>query len=117
MFATMAAFSSETRTGFARDLDILQASAEATAHTQQGLRLTDLAGVTGREKTQLFRALARLEHEGLVVRDDASRRFMLGRRLSHFAALTVEARLLAVARPAMRRIMLQLGETVHLCIR
>lgn len=102
--------------GFSRDLDILQELAEASAHAREGLRLTDLAVATGREKSQLSRALARLERSGLVTRDDASRRFVLGWRLYHFAAMTAEARLLRLAQPAMRRLVMEVGETVHLCV-
>jgi DNA-binding IclR family transcriptional regulator len=106
----------KANTGFARDLDILEALAEAMARTREGLRLTDLATVTGREKSQLSRALARLETNGLVTRDEHSRRFTLRWRLFHFAAITAEARLIALAQPAMRRIVIHLSETVHLCV-
>lgn len=102
--------------GLSRDLDILEALAQSTAHARVGMRLTDLAGVTGREKSQLSRALSRLEQAGLVARDETNRRFILGWRLFHFAALTAEAHLLALAQPAMRRIVSQLDETVHLCV-
>jgi len=106
----------EAKGGFSRDLDILNELAEASAHTREGLRLTDLAAATGREKSQLSRALARLERTGLVTRDDASRRYVLGWRLYHLAALTAETRLLGLAQPAMRRIVIEIGETVHLCV-
>lgn len=102
--------------GFVRDLDILEALSEAIARTGEGLRLTDIATVTGREKSQLSRALSRLEKAGLVARDDTSRRFGLGWRLFHFAAMTAEARLTSRAQPAMRELVASLGETVHLCV-
>lgn len=102
--------------GFVRDLDILEALSEAIARTGEGLRLTDIAAVTGREKSQLSRALSRLEKAGLVARDDTSRRFGLGWRLFHFAAMTAEARLTSRAQPAMRELVASLGETVHLCV-
>lgn len=102
--------------GLSRDLDILEALAQSTAHAGVGLRLTDLASVTGREKSQLSRGLARLEEVGLVSRDDDSRRFVLGWRLFHYAALTAEAHLVSLAQPAMRRMVAQLDETIHLCV-
>jgi DNA-binding IclR family transcriptional regulator len=102
--------------GLPRDLDILEALAQSTAHAGVGLRLTDLAAVTGREKSQLSRGLARLEEAGLVARDETDRRFLLGWRLFHYAALTAEAHLVSLAQPAMRRIVAQLDETVHLCV-
>lgn len=103
-------------TGFTRDLDVLQSLAQATARTHEGLRLTDIAASTGREKSQLSRALARLEMSGLVARDVDSRRFVLGPRLFDLAALTAESRLLTRAQPSMRRVVVSLGETVHLCV-
>jgi DNA-binding IclR family transcriptional regulator len=102
--------------GFVRDLDILEALSEAIARTGEGLRLTDIATVTGREKSQVSRALSRLERAGLVARDDTSRRFGLGWRLFHFAAMTAEARLTGRAQPVMRELVASLGETVHLCV-
>ena len=106
----------QAATGFARDLDILDSLAKATARTHEGLRLTDIATSTGREKSQLSRALARLEQSGLVARDVDSRRFVLGPRLFDLAALTAESQLLTRAQPIMRRVVVRLGETVHLCV-
>lgn len=103
-------------TGFARDLDILEAISDAIAHTHMGLRLTDIATTTGRDKSQVSRALTRLERAGLVAREDTTRQFVLGWRLFRFAAMTVEARLTSQARPVMRELVMSLGETVHLCV-
>ena len=103
-------------TGLARDLDILEAISDAIARTNAGLRLTDIATATNREKSQVSRALGRLEQAGLVARDDDSRVFVLGWRLFHFAAMTAEARLIRHARPVMRELVTSLGETVHLCV-
>jgi DNA-binding IclR family transcriptional regulator len=108
--------SSVTSTGFARDLDLLDAVAAATARHPGGARLTDLAVTTGREKSQVSRAMARLESAGLVVRDRRTREFTLGWRLYQLAALTAEAHLIAVACPAMNQVVAHLGETTHLCV-
>ncbi len=94
----------------------MEALASAMATTREGLRLTDLVTVSGREKSQLSRALSRLESAGLVTRDDSSRRWVLGWQLYHFAALTAEARLVGLAQDVMRHVVLQLDETVHLCV-
>jgi DNA-binding IclR family transcriptional regulator len=96
-------------------MDIMEALCESISRTGAGLRLTDIATLTGREKSQLSRALSRLERAGLVSRDDISRRFGLGWRLFHFAAMTAEARLTARAQPVMQELVASLGETVHLC--
>jgi len=103
-------------TGFARDLDILEAISTAIARTHAGVRLTDIAEATGREKSQVSRALSRLETAGLVQRDDTTRQFVLGWKLFHFAGMTAEARLIMQARPAMQELVTSLGETVHLCV-
>ena len=103
-------------TGFARDLDLLEAISTSIARTGAGLRLSDVAAATGREKSQVSRALARLEEAGLVTRDDRSRQFGLGWRLFRFAAMTAEARLIHQARPIMRELVSWLNETVHLCV-
>lgn len=103
-------------TGFARDLDLLEAIASAAAGHRGGIRLTDLAQVTGREKSQVSRAMSRLESAGLVTRDRGTREFVLGWRLYQLAALTAEAHLIAVARPLMNQVVAHVGETIHLCV-
>jgi DNA-binding IclR family transcriptional regulator len=105
-----------TGTGFARDFDLLDAIATATARQHQGVRLTDLAMATGREKSQVSRALARLEAAGLVVRDRRTREYRIGWRLYQLASLTAEAHLVALARSAMHQVVAELGETTHLCV-
>lgn len=103
-------------TGFARDLDILESISLAVARTGSGLRLTDLAEETGREKSQVSRALVRMEKAGLVARGEDDRRFIPGWRLFHLAALTAESRLIRQAQPVMRDLVAALGETAHLCV-
>lgn len=105
-----------TPTGFARDLDLLEAIAAVTAREHRGVRLTELANATGREKSQVSRAMARLEVAGLVARDNTTREFLLGWRLFQLAALTAEAHLMGLVRPAMNQMVSRLGETVHLCV-
>jgi DNA-binding IclR family transcriptional regulator len=104
------------QTGFSRDFDLLEAIAMATARSHAGIRLTDLARATDRDKSQVSRALARLETTGLVSRDRATREFRLGWRLYQLAALTAEAHLVASARAAMTQVVTYLGETTHLCV-
>jgi DNA-binding IclR family transcriptional regulator len=106
----------QSGTGFARDLDLLEVIALATARQQGGVRLTDIARATRREKSQVSRALSRLESAGLVARDRRTREFGLGWRLYQLAALTAEAHLIACARPVMHQVVAHLGETTHLCV-
>lgn len=102
--------------GLARDLGILEALAGAMARTGEGLRLAEVVTATGRDKSQLSRGLRRLEAAGLVTRDSSSRRFLPGWRLFRLASMTAEARLLRTVQPAMHKIVVELGETVHLCV-
>ena len=74
-------------------LDVL-ASPEALV---AGFGVVRLAAETRRQPSQVSRALAALEAEGLVERDPASRRYALGWRLYALAARTTEARLVAFA--------------------
>jgi DNA-binding IclR family transcriptional regulator len=103
-------------TGFARDLDILEAIAQSIAGGRGGLRVTEIAERTDRDKSQVSRALSRLEAAGLVARDADGRSLQLGWKLFHLAAMTAENRLIAHAQPAMREIVVSIGETVHLCV-
>ena len=80
-----------------------------------GLGVARVAEETGRQPSQVSRALAALEEEGLVERDPASRRYALGWRLYAFAARTTEARLVALARPALIALAARTGEQASLC--
>ncbi len=102
--------------GFARDMELLDALARAQTRNRTGLRLTDLAVECGREKSQVSRALRRLQDAGVVNQDERSREFTLGWRLYQLAALTAEAQLVRVAEPVLRQIVESLQETAHLCV-
>jgi DNA-binding IclR family transcriptional regulator len=101
------------QTGLGRDLEILEAIASASP---QGMRVTDLATSTGRDKSQISRAVGRLLDAGLLVRQTDSSRFNLGPRLFAMARYTFEAQLVSMARPEMQSLVHQLGETVHLTV-
>jgi DNA-binding IclR family transcriptional regulator len=100
-----------SQTGLARDLEILDAVAAAAP---TGLRVTDLANVTNREKSQISRAVSRLIDAGLLVRERNSPLFNLGPRLFAIARYSFESQLVSAARPEMHILVQQLGETTHL---
>lgn len=104
----------ESARGLSRDLALLDALADAAV--DGGLRLTDLAALTGRDKSQVSRALYRLAEAGLVAQAVDGRTWQLGWKLFALAAHTVETGLVALSRPVMRRLVEDLGETVHLCV-
>ncbi|GAA4861902.1 IclR family transcriptional regulator [Actinomycetospora straminea] len=100
--------------GLRRDTDLLDALASPEA-LAGGLGVARLAALTGRQPSQVSRALAALEAEGLVERDTGSRRFGLGWRLYALAARTTEARLVNVAGPALVSLAVRTGENASLC--
>ncbi len=100
--------------GLRRDMELLDVLSSPEALTA-GLGVARVAEETGRQPSQVSRALAALEEEGLVERDPASRRYALGWRLYAFAARTTEARLVALARPALIALAARTGEQASLC--
>jgi DNA-binding IclR family transcriptional regulator len=107
---------SRPTSGLRRDADLLEVLAGQESRVQGGLGVTRIAELAGREKSQVSRALAGLAEEGLVDRDPDTQAYRIGWRLYALAARTGEARLAYVAAPFLRRLVAQLGETVHLCV-
>lgn len=99
--------------GLARDCAILEAVATKPA---EGLRITDIAEVTHREKSQVSRAVRRLVQAGLLAERGRSRRFVVGPMVFQLAQATFETYLVMCARPHMRIVVNELGETVHLTV-
>jgi DNA-binding IclR family transcriptional regulator len=102
--------------GLRRDIDLLEALASAEAQRRGGLGVVRLAELTGREKSQVSRALKALGEAGIVERDPASLEYQLGWRLFSLVARTAENRLSRVAEPVMRELSAELEESSHLCI-
>ncbi|MFI5607904.1 IclR family transcriptional regulator [Amycolatopsis sp. NPDC051903] len=102
--------------GLRRDLDLLEALASDEAQRCGGLGVVRLASLTGREKSQVSRALAALAAEDVVERDPDTLRYRMGRRLFSLVARTAEDRLVRAAEPAMHALSEDLEETSHLCV-
>jgi IclR family KDG regulon transcriptional repressor len=102
--------------GLCRDLDLLEALASPEAQRAGELGVVRLAQLTGREKSQVSRALEALAGEGVVERDPDTLGYRLGRRLFSLVARTVEDRLVRAAEPVMRDLSAELEETNHLCV-
>jgi DNA-binding IclR family transcriptional regulator len=102
--------------GLRRDIELLEVLAGQEAQTRGGLGVSRIAELSGREKSQVSRALASLADEGLVDRDPDTQAYRIGWRLYALAARTGETRLTSVSAPFLRRLVAQLHETVHLCV-
>ena len=102
--------------GLRRDLDLLEALASPEARRAGELGVVRLSQLTGREKSQVSRALKALAEEGVVERDPDTLGYRLGWRLFSLVARTVEDRLVRAAEPVMRELSAELEETNHLCV-
>jgi DNA-binding IclR family transcriptional regulator len=99
-----------------RDLALLDRLADAEAAGEPGLGVSALAELTGRDKSQVSRALGRLADAGFVERDSASLRYSIGWTVFSLAMRASSGRLIAAATGPMRALSTELGETVHLCV-
>ena len=102
--------------GLRRDLDLLEALASPEAQRAGELGVVRLAQLTGREKSQVSRALKALAEEGIVERDPDTLGYRMGWRLFSLVARTIEDRLARAAEPVMRDLAAELEETTHLCV-
>jgi DNA-binding IclR family transcriptional regulator len=102
--------------GLRRDLDLLEALASPEAERAGGLGVVRLAQLTGREKSQVSRALKALAGAGVVERDPDTLGYRLGWRLFSLVARTAEDRLVRAAEPVMHVLSAELEETSHLCV-
>ncbi|MFC5799045.1 IclR family transcriptional regulator [Streptomyces formicae] len=105
-----------TAIGLRRDLELLEVLRSPEATWGAGLSVTRIAELTGREKSQVSRALAGMREEGLVDRDPETLAYRCGWRLYALAAATGESRLVHTASPFLRRLVSQVRETTHLCV-
>jgi len=100
--------------GLARDIEIVELL--ATAHSGDGMGVSQLAAASGRDKGVISRALATLLDAGMVSRDSATLRYRIGPRVFALAARSVETALVTAARPILRRLTQATQETSHLCV-
>jgi IclR family transcriptional regulator, KDG regulon repressor len=105
----------ERETSIRRGVEVLLSLASEESLSSNGLGVTQIADLLGREKSQVSRALKALSEYGLVERNQDSS-YRLGWRLYALAQLAGERRLLEVATPIMRRLAYFLAERVHLSV-
>jgi IclR family transcriptional regulator, KDG regulon repressor len=100
----------------ARGLAVLEALADVDGG-RDDLGVVELAELVGGDKSQLSRALATLEERGWVDRDPDTLGYRLGWRVFGVAARAGDRRLLEAARPVLRELVAEFGESVHLSVR
>ena len=110
-YADMA--SRQNAAGLSRDLELLDhvVSADGTPCS-----VSALAARTGRDKSQVSRALSTLADSGILERDTSSRGYVIGWRLHTIAAQSREAHLAAVSRPYLRQLASVWGETAEVVL-
>ncbi len=94
---------------------LLRALSDVERETGEGLGVMQLAASTGRDKSQVSRALHALEKVGFVERDAVTLRYRLGYGLFVLATRGIDRRLISVASPFLADAAVELHETVHLC--
>lgn len=102
--------------GLVRDLELLDVLSSVEAMRAGGLGVVRVAELAGRDKAVVSRSLATLADAGVVERDPDTLAYRLGSRLYALAALTLEARLATIVRPALRRIAHETRETANLSV-
>lgn len=100
--------------GLVRDIEILEVL--ATPAAESGLGVSRIAELAGRDKAQVSRALATLAEAGLVMRDEATRRYRAGWRMFALAAHASETRLAHLGARYLREVVGGINETTHLCV-
>ena len=104
----------ERGTSLRRGLDVLAALGSDAAMAEGGLGVTQIAALTGQEKSQVSRTLAVLAERGLAERAPGSAAYRLGWGCFAFAARAGEPRLLAEAARTLSVLVEEIGEAAHL---
>lgn len=103
-----------TRT-LSRGLDVLEALAAAD---ELGRGPSAIAEMVGLDKATVTRLLRTLVETGYVAQDETSRRYRLTGKILRLAhGVTAQFDLQRVARPHLKRLREEVGETVHLGVR
>ena len=103
-------------TSLRRGLQILAALGSDAAVAQGGLGVTQLAALTGHEKSQVSRSLAVLTEHGLAERSPGRLGYRLGWECFALAARAGQPRLIQEATGALEQLVSQLGEAAHLSV-
>lgn len=99
-----------------RALGLLQALGTDEIVAAGGCGVTELAALTGAEKSQVSRLLTTLAGAGFVDRDARTRRYRLGWQVFALAARSGDQRLLSAAGPVLVRLVREIGESSHLSV-
>ena len=98
-----------------RGLGVLELLADDTS--QNGLGVVRIAALLDDDKSQVSRTLQTLAEHGYVERDPDTLAYRLGWRVFALAGRAGDPRLVAEARPVLRALVRELGESAHLSVR
>lgn len=101
--------------GLHRDAELLTALADEEAANGGGLGVGKVAERTGRQQSQVSRAMSALAEEGFVEREPGGRDYTLGWRLFALAARVADTRLVRRAAPVLRDLATTVAANAHLC--
>jgi DNA-binding IclR family transcriptional regulator len=99
--------------GLSRDLELLDRIVDADGAPSS---VSELAAQTGRDKSQISRALSTLADAGILDRDATSRGYVIGWRMHTIAAQSLEAHVAAASRPYLRQLTSTYGETAEVVV-
>jgi IclR family acetate operon transcriptional repressor len=105
------------RTGLVQSLSRALGLLDSLAESPDGISLSDLSQQVGLSVSTTHRLLTTLEQQRYVRCDPATRRWSIGLQAFIVGSVFVKARdLLEIARPRMRGLMEESGETVNLAV-
>lgn len=107
----------QSETTLRRGVGILFALGGEEALESNGLGMTRVAELVGREKSQVSRTLKTLVDCGAIERDAQTLHYRLSWDLFALAARAGDRRLCDVAGPLLERLVGRLGETAHVSVR
>jgi DNA-binding IclR family transcriptional regulator len=90
---------------------------ERIANSRRGLTFAQLARFFDFPKSSVHTLVLTLEREGYLQRDDATGRYMTGRKLVHIAGMTLDGLVVRErAAPVLRMLVADTGMTAHLAV-